>query len=206
MFPCVLLPAFRLAVHFPMRWRVSTVCSTQPTLRYHLICIRGCDREVPGDQGPEWLTVLRVVHRGRRIAAGLDAGGCVGLGRDLGLVVEPQIAVVDFQRQGGEGRAVDPAALGPVEALVGVPAPGLVARCGAGGRRSGRGSGRSIGSRARRRAGRGPAWHSTSSRSWSVRGPNGCGAGIRRPRCWRGRGRRRPGTGGRPRPPRSWWA
>ena len=151
--------------------------------------------------------ILRIERRGGRLAAGRDqAGGLAGFERELGLVVEPQVAVVDLQRQGGQGRAVDPAALGSVEAVVGVPAPGAVARVVL--EADDPVADRGIPARPGLAAVlvEAPAWRSTSSRSWSCRGRTRCGAGTRRPRCWRAPGRRRRGTGGRPRPRRSWSA
>src|SRR5690606_16150617 len=72
----------------------------------------------------------------RRAVAGASEGGIaggIGLGgeprRGDRLAIEPDVAVVDFQAQGGEGRAVGPPSERVVLALAegGVPAPRLVA-------------------------------------------------------------------------------
>ena len=126
-----------------------------------------------------------------------------GFERDLRFVIEPQVAVVDLERQGRQGRAIDPAPFGSVEAAVGLPAPRLVARC----RLEGddlvanlgippgprfaavlvKGEGRVI-----------PVVDVGLAAVGVV-----AGARTRPPRSWRDRARRRPGTGGRPRPRRS---
>src|SRR3954463_13102531 len=64
------------------------------------------------------------LEHGDRI--GNDVG--LGLGGQIWFVVEPQIAVIDFERERGQCRAIDASALGAVLAVVGVPASGLVAR------------------------------------------------------------------------------
>jgi hypothetical protein len=43
-------------------------------------------------------------------------------------VVEPEVAVIDLERQGRERRTVDPATLGPIKAVVRLPASSLMAR------------------------------------------------------------------------------
>src|SRR5215831_18712815 len=65
---------------------------------------------------------------GRLASSRPEVGTRSGIEGDPGFVVEPQVSVVNFQRQGGEGRAVYPASLGAIQALVGIPAPGLMAR------------------------------------------------------------------------------
>src|SRR5271157_3616262 len=48
------------------------------------------------------------------------------VGRQIGLVVEPEVAIVNLEGQRGEGRAVDATSFGSVDAVVRVPASGLV--------------------------------------------------------------------------------
>ena len=77
---------------------------------------------------------LTVARRGRgngpRVLSGPPVGRCAGFQRDLGFVVEPQVAVIDLERKGRQGRAVDPAPLGSVQAAIGLPASRLMARDG----------------------------------------------------------------------------
>ena len=48
--------------------------------------------------------------------------------RNLRLIVEPEVAIVDLEGQGRERSAVDPAAFRPVQAIVRFPASSLVTR------------------------------------------------------------------------------
>src|SRR5262249_55430759 len=148
-----------------------------------------CDR--PGAAADGGVTVA---------AAG--AGGGDG-GGDDGLVVETEVPVVDLQRQRGQGGAVDPAPLGAVGAVVGVPAPGGGGPGGGGGGGAGGGPGVPGGPRRGGGAGTWRGCRNTNNTGCTCRTGGRAPAGSRPPRCWPGRARRRRGTGGRPTPRRS---